>query len=96
MVYTDSNGMVLIDDAAVAKDVLCLTSARDSLTDIKKTLEGVVAINQTMSGSTADSIDSNVQLLLAQVRDNLDLINNTVNALESAVNKYKNLDSSYR
>lgn len=96
MVYTDSNGMVLIDDAAVAKDVLCLTYARDSLADIKKTLEGVVAINQTMSGSTADSIDSNVQLLLAQVRDNLDLINNTVNALESAVNKYKNLDSSYR
>ncbi len=96
MVYTDSNGMVLIDDASVAKDVLCLTAARDSLTEIKKTLEGVVAINQTMSGSTADSIDSNVQLLLAQVRDNLDLINNTVNALESAVNKYKNLDSSYR
>ena len=94
MTYRDAKGMVLIDDVAVSKDVTRLKSSLECLKTVKQKLVYVISLNQTMSGPTADSIDTSAHMLLREVNKIIDSIDDTINVLVSTLNKYRSIDNS--
>ena len=89
MAYHDYNGRITIDDAVAARDIRKIKSAIEKLNDASNSMNQLLSVSSEIKGHTGNAIQSRAQ---EQKRQLDAMLNQTCNAINQTVQKYKRLD----
>jgi type VII secretion effector (TIGR04197 family) len=92
MAYHDYNGKITIDDTAAARDVRKIQSAIEKLNDAGDSMMQLMSAASEIKGNTGNAIQSRAQEQKRQLDALISNLNQTCNAINQTVEKYKRLD----
>lgn len=92
MAYHDYNGKITIDDVAAARDIQKIRTAMDKLDSARNSMSQLITFASEIKGYTGNAIQSRAQEQKRQLDTMISNLNQTCNAIDQTVEKYKRLD----
>lgn len=92
MAYHDYNGKITIDDVAAARDIQKIRTAMDKLDSARNSMSQLITFASEIKGHTGNAIQSRAQEQKRQLDTMISNLNQTCNAINQTVEKYKRLD----
>nr|WP_316611723.1 hypothetical protein [uncultured Ruminococcus sp.] len=96
MAFKDANGWITIDEVAAQRDIRFLNESVAYLESVLSDLNEILAQADTLRGNTGSQITAACETLKTNVFGIISKTNETVDLIQTTVNKYEAIDASIK